>query len=1852
MSRIVEQTARLDMFGHDSAGVQNSVTFGALTPKIPQMLKAFFGVKEDGTPEVNTDEEANFRALLKKMMVDILSEQSVADSLLVTQKTAAAPAASGSQAPQDLSLPKDISKENLKDSRELVTAMRLCEGYLPTASADLEQELWLSQAGHYLQRSTSFMGGTLNDLPCMALSQNVSVQPSNLARLFASKLRDLASREIHSFTEWSSWNARILACLSEIAVPAHELYQNRVASILRSGSFGTFEESRSNYVATLHRLPAGSMSPVFSAHLFVHITNSRDSKLGWRWGRLPEAVEAISRSGHSEVGNILGELSRFTEARAASRTVSAMDKPRGEFKGYCNACDQWGHMVRDCRGPPAGKRTRQVHLLVDTGAEVSVMARSALSLYSDVKILPLKKPLILRAFSGEEHAATEVALVRLPGLHHRVKFYLTEIELTHTLLGQDVLERCEVRKNCLSCPDGQIPLDRWKVIAQPHPPHPTPTRPSLSLQGRRRMPGGSLPAVLGQQAVVAAVEARAGAGAGAGAEAGEAGVQAEAVATRPGGARNPTTPAAGVPPASPVECARPRPTKLPTMRKMRLAGQETSPTTSDQVSQPSLSLPSPSSRPPFGGREKGKERAEEVVVSLVEEVVFEVPYQLAPAAEVAAVAAVCCSSSKGPGKGPSSSSCSCSSSPGRSSSSIGYVGVPPGVIPKSNLKAATLNPEVPKLGTNGRVCFGEVQTRLFEPVPTKSDTRGTKPTIKIMGEALHFTIENTKDAKKFHVHIAKHMAGHEVHLNSKAKELVREVRQQCQACRMHADAPKVHRKTRGVQKQPGQVYEVDHMFLKGHGDRPILILTDRATGTTGITPCNTKEPKLADVVHLCETHLGGPPTLYFTSDQGYQVDTQTAYGVPWYTKGTRGHCHQVEGRVKTAKRLYLRNIADPPAELAALLKSYSTHSKEVWSWVASQMNRLPKHEKKKSPSQELAEYREGTKHPVHINIQKVDRQARKPPAQKLYTPEVGDVVDLHIDKSTWDLNWEVTKVIPESSSVQVSKSGKRDRLAADTLCRLVSRANKGTKPEHTPTTRVDIQQKPTTQLDKGKSRWEEVLDEMEDMDTAGYTPAAPRPLAQPSATPAIESGAVQHNVAHTPGKGDRPSPSTVQYYTPQGSGGSPGVHIHIYNPQQEQLREPNLEIPQGAQYTQTPPQQPTPSVTPQSTPGSGGGSPARPDWWHQVYRTASPRVGVALEVEEEVVTPPAPPTPDREPLTQPSPIVTPQVQKRAPTPKGKTRRAIKKLASKVYGEAPSGLDRHNRVKKAPQRYNQCTVEQESETAPQPSSSQNQKKYRRTAADLLKIHESCPRLKSLGLHPKLVSPNSKLSYMELEQLITTDEKKYEEVYQNMKVELGDYDGATTDTSPAELERHRGPIPNVGWVFLLKPDGSIRCRLCIRECWRTGEDCSCAGVNRDSWRIGLSAYLQQKKEGQDVARCVIDLKKAFLDSKSDVADRVWKYRKKYVVYNGVIRRVLTGIYGLKTGPRIFKESLHISFETVGWDSGYDPSTYTNKDKTARAICCMDDLDVSGNTAAVKELVASLEKDWPRGVKTQWTKLGETTTFAGVKTTERENHTIELSILKEETMEWPQNPSHGSLHTLMGQQLWVGVCTPKIHALAEATKIAKAALLAEPPRLEEVEASRQQYRRWKKHYDKEGSVVIIGALDPTSELLVFSDASFDQQKCRSKGCGIAFGLNSEGQPSYVGSFARGNHRVVQSPLGAELCATIENLDFIEHLQSTAMQLGLFFAVKTIAVDNDSIITHVTKNHSKTQRGLITKAYMYIKRKKEDLEVDLGWIPGPENPADVGTKPSPALVSWENLTTLLQGQWPSMRITTYTSA
>ena len=59
------------------------------------------------------------------------------------------------------------------------------------------------------------------------------------------------------------------------------------------------------------------------------------------------------------------------------------------------------------------------------------------------------------------------------------------------------------------------------------------------------MPGGSLPAVLGQQAVVAAVEARAGAGAGAGAEAGEAGVQAEAVATRPGGARNPTTPAAG-----------------------------------------------------------------------------------------------------------------------------------------------------------------------------------------------------------------------------------------------------------------------------------------------------------------------------------------------------------------------------------------------------------------------------------------------------------------------------------------------------------------------------------------------------------------------------------------------------------------------------------------------------------------------------------------------------------------------------------------------------------------------------------------------------------------------------------------------------------------------------------------------------------------------------------------------------------------------------------------------------------------------------------------------------------------------------------------------------------------------------------------------------------------------------------------------------------------------------------------------------------------------------------------------------------------------------------------------------------
>ena len=56
-------------------------------------------------------------------------------------------------------------------------------------------------------------------------------------------------------------------------------------------------------------------------------------------------------------------------------------------------------------------------------------------------------------------------------------------------------------------------------------------------------------------------------------------------------------------------------------------------------------------------------------------------------------------------------------------------------------------------------------------------------------------------------------------------------------------------------------------------------------------------------------------------------------------------------------------------------------------------------------------------------------------------------------------------------------------------------------------------------------------------------------------------------------------------------------------------------------------------------------------------------------------------------------------------------------------------------------------------------------------------------------------------------------------------------------------------------------------------------------------------------------------------------------------------------------------------------------------------------------------------------------------------------------------------------------------------------------------------------------------------------------------------------------------------------------------------------------LVVDNFGIISHSNKNHSKVQRGLIHKSYIYLKGKlKEFPLVEMYWTNGLNNPADIG--------------------------------
>ena len=254
----------------------------------------------------------------------------------------------------------------------------------------------------------------------------------------------------------------------------------------------------------------------------------------------------------------------------------------------------------------------------------------------------------------------------------------------------------------------------------------------------------------------------------------------------------------------------------------------------------------------------------------------------------------------------------------------------------------------------------------------------------------------------------------------------------------------------------------------------------------------------------------------------------------------------------------------------------------------------------------------------------------------------------------------------------------------------------------------------------------------------------------------------------------------------------------------------------------------------------------------------------------------------------------------------------------------------------------------------------------------------------------------------------------------------------------------------------------------------------------------------------------------------------------------------------------------------------------------------------------------------------------------------------------LELPKVLSEKSLHSVLGSALWATTATPLAHQLTEILVSLKSIyerIEADKSTYKQEDAKVQDllgmYARWLKHFKREGSTTTyVYALPMHAECILFTDAAFVQDRSKAKCTGQIFIFGENGEPVYISSFSRKSQRTCQSPLGAELLSVIDGVNFLEHIQEIYRQFHGMLVINTICMDNYGILSHASKNHSKVQRGLVSKAYYYIKGKSKELDFTICHTAGKGNPADVGTKSSCDLDSWYNLSKMVIGIWPSIMI------
>lgn len=574
-----------------------------------------------------------------------------------------------------------------------------------------------------------------------------------------------------------------------------------------------------------------------------------------------------------------------------------------------------------------------------------------------------------------------------------------------------------------------------------------------------------------------------------------------------------------------------------------------------------------------------------------------------------------------------------------------------------------------------------------------------------------------------------------------------------------------------------------------------------------------------------------------------------------------------------------------------------------------------------------------------------------------------------------------------------------------------------------------------------------------------------------------------------------------------------------------------------------------------------------------------------------------------------------------------------------------------------------------------------KHNKRTQAELVELRQSCPTLMSLGLDPTDCSPSSPVSYAGMEAMVAGDPRKLLDLVTRMATEVDDYHSVSVPVPTSvhdlpfdPLYKHSRPA-RVGWVFKVKSDGSIRTRLCVRECFLSNrqEDCSCPPFSRDSWKLASSVWLRDYNQQQQylahtgschatckhslcsdpIQRVTIDLSKAFLTTSPEIASEMWKGVPKLCLLGrgdkSEVRELLSGAYGLKTAPAIFQASLDQTLQSIGWKPWMlDANSWHSPNKDCNAVACVDDIDLFGPKSQIDQVITAIKHaGW--NITFSVSTPGVMVPFAGWETTMvQEDRYWVLQCKLKDPKEQLCLPSlstltHSVCRSLLGDLLWMSNLSPLLTPCVIAVQCLQALILqgVTGTALHEnafAATHRADFNRGFNIYRRHGSAVIFRGLSPSPALIMLSDASHNStsKKCQVGGllCATALG----GKLTLLAHYSRKSTRVSESSTAGELIGISAALQCLEQAIWLGYCIDVVFTPRSLHTDSNDICSHVYSNYKKSQKGQQTLGYCYLKQKLAELCCSLRFCPGSAFPVDVLTKAFPARSNLYLLLSLIQ--------------